>query len=150
MKTTTILITSFCAFTINLIGQEFKVRLAHTPQPDYSALIGGNATHTYPSYTTQAIKIESTTQSTTSEVRVIGYYEDGYGDDVSWQKISLKVAITTNSYGKDEMTVTAYKKMNADFWSDVSYGTVSKTYGNMAKEFSCQAFVAGKTVYFTI
>ena len=84
-----------------------------------------------------------------SESRVNGYYEDGFGDNTTWKRISLKVAITTNSLGQDEIKVIAYMNEIGN-WSAVSYGSVSKTFGAITKEFTYQALVSGKTVYFNI
>lgn len=93
---------------------------------------------------------ESFTKSPNDEYRVTGYYEEGYGSNVTWKKISLKVEIITNSYGKDEIKVIAYKNENNSYWTTVSYSNVTKTYGKIADDFSYQVYVASKTVYFNI
>lgn len=134
--------------TTNIIGQEFKVRMADTPLPHY-IIPSSTSNNTY--YYTEPIKIEQTVQqNSVTETRVIGYYEDGYGANTQWLTISLKLLITTDAYGKDEIKVKAYKNSTSDYWQDVSYCTVSRTYGNIAKEFAYQVYVVGKTVYFTI
>lgn len=93
---------------------------------------------------------ESFTKSPTGEYRVTGYYEEGYGTNVTWKKISLKIDIVTNSYGKDEIKVIAYKDDYSSYWTTVSYSNVTKTYGKIADDFSYQVYVAAKTVYFNI
>ncbi len=93
---------------------------------------------------------ESFTKSPNDEYRVTGYYEEGYGSNVTWKKISLKAEIVTNSYGKDEIKVIAYKNENSSYWTTVSYSNVTKTYGKIADDFSYQVYVASKTVYFNI
>lgn len=90
------------------------------------------------------------TKSINDEYRVTGYYEEGYGTNTTWKKISLKVEIVTNSYGKDEIKVIAYKNENSSYWTTVSYSNVTKTYGKIADDFSYQVFVASKTVYFNV
>lgn len=93
---------------------------------------------------------ESFAKSPNDEYRVTGYYEEGYGSNATWKKISLKVEIVTNSYGKDEIKVVAYKNENSSYWTTVSYSNVTKTYGKIADDFSYQVYVASKTVYFNI
>lgn len=88
-------------------------------------------------------------QSIKSESRVVGYYEEGFGASATWHKISLKITIVTNQLGYDEITVIAYLN-DSGFWINVSYGGVSKTFGDKAKEFSYQSYVSSKIVYFNI
>ncbi len=84
-----------------------------------------------------------------TQTRVTAYYEDGYGANATWKHISIKVEIYTNNIGKEEITVIAYIS-ESGYLSTVGYGSVTKTYGEIAKEFSYQAYVNGKTVYFNI
>jgi len=93
---------------------------------------------------------ESFTKSPTGEYRITGYYEEGYGTNVTWKKISLKVEIVTNSYGKDEIKIIAYKNENSSYWTAINYSNVTKTYGKIADDFSYQVYVASKTVCFNI
>lgn len=102
----------------------------------------GNQSRETPIYK-EAIKSPKT------ETRVTAYYEDGYGANSTWKHISIKVEITENSIGKEEYTVIAYLS-ESGYWSTVGYGSVTKTFGEIAKEFSYQAYVNGKTVYFNI
>lgn len=88
-------------------------------------------------------------KSPKTENRVTAYYEDGYRTNATWKHFSIKVEITTNNIGKEEITVIAYLS-ESGYWSTVGYGSVTKTYGEIAKEFSYQAYVNGRTVYFNI
>lgn len=96
-------------------------------------------------------QMPSSTQKTESvlESRVTGYYEDGYGTNVTWKRISLKIAIKTNSIGQDEITLIAYMS-DSGYWTSISYASVTKTYGDISKEFTYQTYAGGKTVYFNV
>ena len=80
--------------------------------------------------------------------RITGYYKEGYGENAVWKKMSLKVTVETDRFGRDNINVTEYKMDPADYWITLSYGIPSKTYGEIANDFSYQVFVASKQVYF--
>ena len=101
-------------------------------------------TWTPPIYSEPIVK-PNATQTT----RVTGYYEDGYGANITLKRVSLKVEITTNSMGKDEITVIEIMS-ESGYWTTVYSGTATKTYGNISKEFTYQVYVSSKTVYFNI
>lgn len=151
MKTTVLTITLFFAILKNCNSQTIiypsvkwqpAVPASNSNVPQNSNNNPVNQ-HREPPIYTESIKSPKT------ETRVTAYYEDGYGANVTWKHISLKVEITTNSIRKEEMTVIAYLNESGS-WSTVGYGSVTKTYGEIAKEFSYQTYVNGKTVYFNI
>ena len=160
MKTTIILISSLLGLIFNhlKVSAQFQVKDARQYCYDNSALLksydaksNSNSTSSdYNQYNVKELPSTAPVKMAISTTRVIAYYEEGYGNNITWETMSIKVTVETNSYGKDEINVISYKKNNSDYWTDVSYATVSKTYGNMAKEFTYQAYVGGKTVYFTI
>lgn len=84
------------------------------------------------------------------EIRVTGYYKEGYGEYATWKKMSLKVTVETDLYGRDKINVIAYKNSISDYWYTVSYGNPSKTYGDISEDFSYQVFVASTLVYFNL
>ena len=161
MKTTVLTISLSLAFFSNGIAQSYYPSVKFTPSPttfkhyDPSGLVNSvSTTDAAPIQPTRVARqpvYQEPVRETDPvvESRVSAYYEDGYGDNITWKRISLKVAITTNSMGFDEIKVTAYMN-EIGSWSTVSYGSVSKTYGAIAKEFTYQASVSGKIVYFNI
>lgn len=140
--------------SINLHSQTYQVKMATNYQFDASALLKSYtnplAEIDYSQYKVKELPTTTSVKSPESEIRVIGYYEEGYGTSLKWVTISLKLTVTTDTYGKDEITIKAYKNANSDYWTDVSFATVNKTYGNIAKEFTYQVYVASRTVYFSI
>lgn len=132
MKTKNIILSVFLVtFCSKIIGREFK--------------------YSFPVKQSYALTtFLFSAKSVNSEYRATGYYEEGYGQNATWKKISLKIDIVTNSYGKDEINVIAYKNENSSYWTTVSYSNVTKTYGKIADDFSYQVFVASKTVYFNV
>lgn len=148
-----LIILSF-ALAINLNSQNYQVKMATNYQFDATALLKSYtsplAEIDYSQYKVKELPTTTVVKNIESEIRVTGYYEDGVGTSLKWLTISLKLTVTTDTYGKDEITVKAYKNSNSNYWTDVNFSTVSKTNGNMAKEFTYQVYVASKTVYFSI
>ena len=158
MKITVLIISLFFAFFNNCIAQaNYYPSVKFTPSPtklkqyDPSVLLNNGSSPTQPtqSWTPPVYQEPVRELNPAKETRVTAYYEDSYGANVTWKHISLKVTITTNNMGKDEIAVIAYMN-ESGYWTTVSYGSVTKTYGEITKEFSYQTYVSGKTVYFNI
>ena len=156
MKTTVFIISLFIGFysdckTQTLFYPTVKWQPAVEVKNNVSSQNSGSITNTIPIQNTSTWKLpayDEPIQRLKTETRVTAYYEEGYGTNLIRKKISLKVTIETNSMGQDEINVIAY--MDYGYWISVSYGGVSKTYGEIAKEFSYSTYVASKTVYFNI
>lgn len=89
-------------------------------------------------------------QSVAIETRAIGYYEDGYGENLAWKRMSLKIEVITNGIGQDEIKIVGFRDEASTYWSPTNFSNVTKTYGEISKDFSYQVYVSGKTVYFNI
>jgi hypothetical protein len=162
MKATILMITSIIAICYNCASQTtFYPTVKLTPSPT-------EFRHYNPSSTSTSNSSQNTAPSepirdwsppvhsepivkpnATQTTRVTGYYEDGYGANITLKRVSLKVEITTNSMGKDEITVIEIMS-ESGYWTTVYSGTATKTYGNISKEFTYQVYVSSKTVYFNI
>ena len=153
MKTTVLTITLYFAVLSKCNAQTFYPSVKWQPTiPANNSNASQNSNSTTNSNSNQARETSIYRESIISpktETRVTAYYEDGYGTNATWKHISIKVEIMTNNIGKEEITVIAYLS-ESGYWSAVGYGSVTKTYGEIAKEFSYQAYVNGKTVYFNI
>lgn len=156
MKTTVLTITLYFAVLSKSNAQTFYPSVKWQPAvPANNSNGSQNSNSTSNSNSNQGNQIRETSisreviKSPKTETRITAYYEDGYGTNATWKHFSIKVEITTNNIGKEEITVIAYLS-ESGYWSAVGYGSVIKTYGEIAKEFSYQAYVNGKTVYFNI
>lgn len=89
-------------------------------------------------------------RKTSQEMRVTGYYAEGYGENAVWKKISLKINIETDRLGRDVLNVTEYKMDYSNYWTPVSYGTPTKTYGDISNQYSYQVFISTLLVYFNV
>lgn len=155
MKTVaTFLITLSLLLSIDTQGQTFQVKDAKQYQYDPSALLNAygskNITNNQTYQVREITSYPTPIKSPTAETRVTAYYEEGYGANAAWKSMNLKVEVVTNSIGQDEIKVVVYKDDSSSYWNPVSYGSPSKTYGEIAKEFSYQIYVGAKLVYFNI
>ncbi len=147
MKTQFVLFMILFILSIKQQAQTYEVKSATNYQFNPSALLSTKPAYDqvkeYSSYSTPS-------KTVSTELRIVGYYEDRYLSNSSWKRMSLKLLITTNSSGKDEINVVEYKEENSDFWQTLSYGNVSRTYGEMSKEYSYEVFILTKNVYFNL
>ncbi len=123
-------------------------------QPAVPAKQNSNSTNTNqsnPNYQqVETPSYQQPTQPIALETRAIGFYEEGYGDNLAWKRMSLKIEVITNRFGQDEIKIVAFKDEAIAYWTTLNYSNVTKTYGEISKDFSYQVYVLGKTVYFNI
>ena len=159
MKTTVITLAILSISQISYLKAQINYypSVNFTPSPiklkqyDPSVLLNNGSSHTTAAPTNPPPVYHAPIRETNPSVesRVVGYYKDGISENITWKRISLKVDITTNNMGQDELKVTAYINEIGN-WSTINYGSVSKTSGEIAKEYTYQTSVNGKTVYFNI
>lgn len=89
------------------------------------------------------------TTKATEEYRITAYYKNAYTNNSKWESISLKVQVITNSFGRDELKVVAYKSSYIDSWVNCS-SSVSDTYGDIKDTYRYRAYVSINEVFFNL